>query len=165
MSAKEITRTAILAAILIVVYYFGSTLMYVSITNFVLLLYGVYVPRKTAYFAVIIWCFVVILMYGFGEWVIMYFVLFPQYILIYNFLYRKCKSEYVLAFVGAFLTFICGTLIDLPFIISTGLGGHALMVRLILGFETDIGPTLCTFLGVLFLLKPLKRAFRSLHNE
>ncbi len=138
--------------------------MYVSITNFVILLYGVYVKRKNAYITLIVFCFLVMLLYGFGMWVIMYFVLFPQYILIYSALYKRCKSEYVLAFVGAFLTFICGTLIDLPFIISTGLGGHALVVRLVLGFETDLGSTLCTLFGVLFLLKPLKRAFKEMEN-
>ncbi|WP_288478343.1 hypothetical protein [uncultured Clostridium sp.] len=164
MSAKDITRIAVLSAILFIVYYLGSTLMYVSITNFVILLYGVYVKRKNAYITLIVFCFLVMLLYGFGMWVIMYFVLFPQYILIYSALYKRCKSEYVLAFVGAFLTFICGTLIDLPFIISTGLGGHALVVRLVLGFETDLGSTLCTLFGVLFLLKPLKRAFKGMEN-
>ncbi|WP_317310918.1 hypothetical protein [Clostridium thermobutyricum] len=164
MSAKDITRIAVLSAILFIVYYLGSTLMYVSITNFVILLYGVYVKRKNAYITLIVFCFLVMLLYGFGMWVIMYFVLFPQYILIYSALYKRCKSEYVLAFVGAFLTFICGTLIDLPFIISTGLGGHALVVRLVLGFETDLGSTLCTLFGVLFLLKPLKRAFKEMEN-
>ena len=164
MSAKDITRIAVLSAILFIVYYLGSTLMYVSITNFVMLLYGVYVKRKNAYITLIVFCFLVMLLYGFGMWVIMYFVLFPQYILIYSALYKRCKSEYVLAFVGAFLTFICGTLIDLPFIISTGLGGHALVVRLVLGFETDLGSTLCTLFGVLFLLKPLKRAFKGMEN-
>lgn len=164
MSAKDITRIAVLSAILFIVYYLGSTLMYVSITNFVILLYGVYVKRKNAYITIVVFCFLVMLLYGFGMWVIMYFVLFPQYILIYSALYKRCKSEYVLAFVGAFLTFICGTLIDLPFIISTGLGGHALVVRLVLGFETDLGSTLCTLFGVLFLLKPLKRAFKGMEN-
>ncbi|MGV3026803.1 hypothetical protein ACED96_13885 [Clostridium thermobutyricum] len=164
MSAKDITRIAVLSAILFIVYYLGSTLMYVSITNFVMLLYGVYVKRKNAYITIVVFCFLVMLLYGFGMWVIMYFVLFPQYILIYSALYKRCKSEYVLAFVGAFLTFICGTLIDLPFIISTGLGGHALVVRLVLGFETDLGSTLCTLFGVLFLLKPLKRAFKGMEN-
>ena len=164
MSAKDITRIAVLSAILFIVYYLGSTLMYVSITNFVMLLYGVYVKRKNAYITIVVFCFLVMLLYGFGMWVIMYFVLFPQYILIYSALYKRCKSEYVLAFVGAFLTFICGTLIDLPFIISTGLGGHALVVRIVLGFETDLGSTLCTLFGVLFLLKPLKRAFKGMEN-
>lgn len=164
MSAKDITRIAVLSAILFIVYYLGSTLMYVSITTFVMLLYGVYVKRKNAYITIVVFCFLVMLLYGFGMWVIMYFVLFPQYILIYSALYKRCKSEYVLAFVGAFLTFICGTLIDLPFIISTGLGGHALVVRLVLGFETDLGSTLCTLFGVLFLLKPLKRAFKGMEN-
>lgn len=164
MSAKDITRIAVLSAILFIVYYLGSTLMYVSITNFVMLLYGVYVKRKNAYITIVVFCFLVMLLYGFGMWVIMYFVLFPQYILIYSALYKRCKSEYILAFVGAFLTFICGTLIDLPFIISTGLGGHALVVRLVLGFETDLGSTLCTLFGVLFLLKPLKRAFKGMEN-
>lgn len=164
MSARDITRIAVLSAILFVVYYFGSTLMYISITNFVMLLYGVYVKRKNAYITIVVFCFLVMLLYGFGLWVIMYFVLFPQYILIYSALYKRCKSEYVLAFVGAFLTFICGTLIDMPFIITSGLGGHALFVRLIIGFETDLGSTLCTLFGVLFLLKPLKRAFKGMEN-
>ncbi|MGL4875928.1 MAG: hypothetical protein ACRC30_14910 [Clostridium sp.] len=162
MTAKEITRIAILSAIIFISYYIGSSLMYVSITNFLILLYGVYVEKKVAYITIVIWCFLVIFLYGFGLWVVMYFVLFPQYILIYNWLYKRTQSEYVFAFVGAFLTFICGTLIDLPFIIQSHMWGHMLWIRLILGFETDIGSTLCTLFGCLFLLKPLKRAFKGM---
>ena len=68
---------------------------------------------------------------------------------------RRLKSEYSLAILGFILAFLCGTLIDLPFIMLSGMTWKALWIRLLLGFQVSLGNGLSTFLATLFLYQPL----------
>lgn len=156
MSAKEITRIAVLAAILYCIYFLGSFFMYVELVGFITLLYGVSLDKKTSYFAALVFACLVILTRGFGPWSLMYIVVFPQYTLIYYFLSKITKSEYIYGIVGFILSFMTGTIIELPYIFMTGMAGKSLITYLILGFQVSLGNAACTLLATLFLLKPLR---------
>ncbi|HAX72360.1 MAG TPA: hypothetical protein DCY20_02420 [Firmicutes bacterium] len=164
MSVKDITKISMLAALIFTIYLSGSMIMYVELFNFTVLLYGVTLPKKTAYLSLIVFCSLLILVYGLQVWTLMYLVVFPQYILIYHLVGSKVKSEYVLASVGFILAFACGTLIDLPFIIMSGLTSKALILRLLLGFQVSFGNGLCTFIATLYLLNPMRRVMMKLKS-
>ncbi|MGM9987959.1 MAG: hypothetical protein ACI35O_12130 [Bacillaceae bacterium] len=158
MTIREITTTALLGALLYVVYTLGSFFLYAELFNFTILLYGTYLSRKQAWWAVMLFSILLILTRGLSPWSIVYTLIFPQYALIYSFVKNKLKSEYALASLGFFLAFICGTLIDLPYIFMADLGKEALILRFLMGFQASLGNGVCTFIATLFLLKPLGRA-------
>ncbi|TJX64198.1 hypothetical protein E8P77_12755 [Soehngenia saccharolytica] len=164
MSSKKITRVAMLASILYIIQFIGSGLLYVELVNFTILLYGVSLERDESYLAVAIFCFLVMLTRGFGLWTIMYLVVFPQYAFIYSTVGKRIRSEYALSLLGFFLAFICGTLIDIPYIIAAGLDYNGLIVRLLLGFQVSIVNALVTFVATLFLLNPLKKLLLKLNT-
>lgn len=161
MSAKEITRISVLAAILYSVYFLGSFFLYVELVGFIVLLYGISLDKKTSYLASLVFAFLVILTKGFGVWSLMYIVVFPQYSLIYYFLSRVTKSEYIYATVGFILSFLTGTIIELPYIFMSGMAGKALIIYLLLGMQVSLGNGACTFLATLFLFKPLNKLLKK----
>lgn len=164
MNSKKVTRVAMLASILYIIQFIGSGLLYIELVNFTILLYGVTLKRDESYLAVTIFCLLVMLTRGFGLWTIMYLVVFPQYALIYAALGKKIKSLYLLALLGFVLAFICGTLIDIPYIIAANLDYKGLIIRLLLGFQVSIVNALVTFVATLFLLNPLKKLLLKLNT-
>lgn len=164
MNSKKVTRVAMLASILYIIQFIGSGLLYIELVNFTILLYGVTLKRDESYLAVTIFCLLVMLTRGFGLWTIMYLVVFPQYALIYAALGKKIKSLYLLALLGFVLAFICGTLIDIPYIIAANLDYKGLIIRLLLGFQVSIVNALVTFVATLFLLDPLKKLLLKLNT-
>lgn len=159
MSTREITRIAALATILYVVQFIGSFMLYFEWVNFGILLYGVYLKRREAWLSVVVFCLMIMLTRGIGLWSLMYLVVFPQYALIYSYFSSRFKNEYGLAIVGFILSFIAGTLIDLPYILAAGLDYRGLIIRLMLGFQVSLSSSVITLISTLYLLKPLKRVF------
>lgn len=165
LTARDITRIATLGAILYCIYFVCSPLMYIELVGFIIVLYGVSLDRKTAYFAALVFCGIVVLTYGIAPWTIMYIVVFPQFTLIYNFLAKVTKSEYIYAGVGFVLSFLTGTIIELPYIFMTGMAGKALITYLLLGFQVSLVNAACTLLATLFLLKPLRKLLIKIFKE
>lgn len=155
MNTRELTTTALLAAVLYIVYTMGSFFLYIELFNFMLVVYGVYFKRKQAWMATILFTLLLIITRGLSPWTLMYLLLFPQYVWIYSWLKEKTSSEVILAIAGGFLAFCCGTIIDLPYILVSNLGYEALIARLLMGFQVSLGNLLCTFLATLYLLRPL----------
>ncbi|WP_127837197.1 hypothetical protein [Clostridium prolinivorans] len=159
MSAREITKISLLAAFLYIIQFLGSFVLYFELVNFTILTYGVYLKRKEAWLSTVVFCLIVMLTRGIAPWSIMYLVVFPQYALIYSLVKNKTKNQYILASVGFILAFLCGTLIDLPFMISAKLSYKAFIIRLLMGFQVSLGNAAVTFIATIYLLKPMQRVF------
>lgn len=165
MSVKEMTKVALLATLLFMIYSMGSMVMYVELFNFTVLLYGVSLTRRQSFGAVLIFSCLLVLVYGVQIWTLMYVLVFPTYTLVYHQVGKWTHSEYVLASVGFILAFLCGTLIDLPFMLMSGLTSKALIIRLILGFQVSLGNGICTFLATLFLFPSLSKLLTKLNKN
>lgn len=165
MSVKEMTKVALLATLLFMIYSMGSMVMYVELFNFTVLLYGVSLTRRQSFGAVLIFSCLLVLVYGVQIWTLMYVLVFPTYTLVYHQVGKWTHSEYVLASVGFILAFLCGTLIDLPFMLMSGLTSKALILRLILGFQVSLGNGICTFLATLFLFPSLSKLLTKLNKN
>lgn len=161
MKTRELTRIALLATMLYIIHRIGGMILYAEWVNFTIMMYGVYVDRKEAWLSVIVFCLLVMLTEGIAPWSLAYLIVFPQYVLIYSFFKNKLKNEYYMAGLGFILAFMCGTLIDLPFMLSAGLDYKGFIARLLLGFQASLGNGLVTFLSAIYLLKPMKRVFTA----
>jgi biotin transporter BioY len=162
MKTRELTRIALLATMLYIIFRIGGLILYIEWVNFTIMLYGVYLSRKEAWFSVVVFSLMVMLTMGIAPWSLMYLVVFPQYALIYSIFKDRIRSEYGLAALGFVLAFICGTLIDAPFMLSAGLGYKAFIARLLVGFQVSLGNGIVTLLSALYLLKPMKRVFGTI---
>ena len=161
MTVKEMTRVALLATLLFIIYSWGSMVLYVELFNFVILLYGVTFPKKQALLSVMLFCCLLILIYGIQLWTLMYVIVFPLYVLIYHHMGKRLKSEYSLGILGFILAFLCGSFIDLPFMILSGMTWKVLWIRLLFGFQVSLGNGVSTFLATLFLYRPLSNILKK----
>lgn len=155
------TRVSLLATLLFIIYSCGSMVMYVELFNFTVLLYSVTLPKKHAFLTVLLFCLLLLMVYGIQLWTLMYLLVFPSYTLLYHVFGKRFKSEYSLAVLGFILAFLCGTLIDLPFMMLSGMTWKALWIRLLLGFQVSLGNGLSTFLATLFLYQPLSKIIQK----
>lgn len=160
MSTRRLTQCAVLASILYIVYFMGSFVAYFELVSFIILLYGTTLSKKVSWFSVVVFCILVMLTKGIAPWSVMYLLVLPQYALIYNALSKWNKSEYVYALVGTILSFIMGTIIDLPYLLTAGLGAKSLLVTLLLGFQVSIGNAICTLIATLFLYKNISKVLK-----
>lgn len=161
MTIKEMTRVSLLATLLFIIYSWGSMFLYVELFNFTVLLYGVTFPKRQALLSVILFCCLLMLIYGIQLWSLMYMIVFPLYILIYHRIGKQLKSEYSLGILGFVLAFLCGAFIDLPFMLMSGMTWKVLWIRLLVGFQVSLGNGVSTFLATLFLYQPLSNRLKK----
>lgn len=161
MSAKDITRIAALAVFLYIVYFLGSFVDYIELVSFIVLVYGTTLKTKISYFAVVVFTLIVMLTKGIGPWSLMYLVVFPQYTLIYSFVANITKNKIVYFILAGILSFSMGTLIDLPYLLTGGLYGKALLIKLFMGFNVSIGNVACTIIAAIFLYDPFKALIKK----
>lgn len=161
MKAKDITRIAMLAVFLYIVYFLGSFVEYIELVSFVILVYGTTIKTKISYFSVVIFTFIVMITKGIGPWSLMYLVVFPQYVLIYSFIANITKNRTVYFILAAILSFLMGTLIELPYLLTGGLYGKALLINLLMGFTVSIGNVACTIITAIFLYEPFSKLLKK----
>ncbi|MFI3209954.1 MAG: hypothetical protein R3Y64_02715 [Peptostreptococcaceae bacterium] len=165
MKALEITRTAVLATLIYMMYMIGSSFLYFELVNFMVMLYGTTLKKREAVYSVLLFCMIVVLTKGFGLWAMMYFVVFISYVLIYNFVSTKTDNTDVYLVVSAILSFLCGSLLQIPYLITGGLTGKALLTYLLLGFKVSIGSLICTVVAVICLYDRLSKLLKKLINN
>ncbi len=162
MKAREITRISALATLIYIVYLLGSNILYVELVNFMVMLYATSIKKRDAVYAVLIFCFLVVLTKGFGLWSIMYFVVFISYVFIYNLVSSKTKNVSYYIVTASILSFLCGTLLQIPYMITAGLTKEALITYMLLGFKVSIGSSICTVIAILTLYDRLSILLKKL---
>ena len=161
MNSKHITRIAALAVFLYIVYFLGSFVDYIELVSFMILVYGTTLKTKISYFAVVVFSLIVMLTKGIGPWSLMYLVVFPQYILIYSLVANVTKNRIVYFILAGILSFSLGTLIDLPYLLTGGLYGKALLIKVLMGFQVSLGNVACTIVAAIFLYEPFRNLIRK----
>ena len=161
MNAKEITRVALLGAFLYIVYFLGSTVEYIELVSFMILVYGTTIKTKIAYFSAVLFSLLVMVTNGVNLWTMMYLIIFPQYILIYSGISKLTKNRIIYLVLAAFLSFWLGTLIEIPYIIIVGYHGKMLIRYLLLGFMVSGGNMACTVVAGIFLYDPFSKLIRK----
>lgn len=162
MTAKELTRTALLGVFLYIVYYIGSFGLYIELVSFVLVLYGTTLKTRVAYFATVLFAILVMLTKGIGLWSIMYLIMYPQYILLYAGLAKITKNKILYYILAAVLSFLGGNIIGIPYLLTGGLHGYALLINVLMGFQVTLGNSACTVVACIFLYDTLNNLLKKI---
>ena len=100
---KEMTLIALLSAILTISKEILAFLPNIELVSFLLILFGRHFKLAHSMLIATIFCFLQIILYGFGDWSIMYFIMWNGLVLISYHTKNIFKNEYQLAlFSGAF---------------------------------------------------------------
>ncbi|GAB6106831.1 hypothetical protein [Fusibacter bizertensis] len=155
MKAREITLIAILSASLTAGKFVLSAVPNIEIITFLFIVYTVIFGLKRAFFTSIIFTTTEILIYGFGTWLLGYYILWPMLILITHLLKRTINSEYGFAIVAAIFGFAFGLFFAL--FESLFYGIEYAIPYWLSGIPFDIVHGVSNFIIVLVLYTPLTK--------
>lgn len=165
MKAKEITTIATLSIFLYIIYFLGAFVPYIELVSFIILVYGTVLKTKVAYLAAIVFTLLVMITKGIAPWSFMYLLVFPQYILIYSTVAKFTKNKVIYFILAGILSFSLGTLIEIPYLLTGGLYGKALIIYLVMGFQVSFGNMACTIVAGIFLYEPFEKLIRKTLSE
>lgn len=119
---KKYTLIALLASILVISKEMFAFLPNFEFVSFLLIVYTNKLTLHTTLFISIIFCFIQVILYGFGLWTPVYFIIWPSFVYMTYILKNKLNNETKIAIYNALfgLTFgffnsIPYFMIDLPF--------------------------------------------------
>lgn len=163
MKASDITLIAILSASLTAGKLVLSIVPNVEIVTFLLIVYTVMFGIKRAMLATIVFVTTEVLMYGFGTWIMGYYVIWPLLILLTHFISTRSKSEYGFAILASIFGFSFGLFFALFESIFYGIS-YAVPYW-ISGLPFDIVHGVSNFIIVLVLFSPITKTIEHLKKE
>lgn len=155
MKSHDITLIAILSASLTAGKLVLSVVPNVEIVTFLFIVYTVLFGVKRTLMTAVVFVTTEILIYGFGTWILGYYVLWPLLIALTSILNRKFSSEYAFATLASLFGFCFGLFFALFESIFYGIG-YAIPYW-ISGIPFDIVHGVSNFIIVLMLYKPLTK--------
>lgn len=149
MTTRQITRITLIACILSVIFRMFSDILYLEMVTFTLVIFALVFDAREVISASMLFAFLNILTMGLTPWTIGYMLIYPSY----AFLTVKLKPyllkhELLLAFYTGTLSFLCGQLMDLPFILFSG---KITLVYIIMGLKTSLIQGSVSGITMLFL--------------
>jgi len=155
MKAKDITLIAILSASLTAGKFVLSIVPNVEIVTFLLMSYTILFGFKRAFITSIVFVTTEILIYGFGTWILGYYIIWPMLIVWTTILSKTIKSEYGYAILAALYGFSFGGFFAV--FESLFYGWSYAIPYWLSGIPFDIVHGVSNFIIVLILFKPLTK--------
>ncbi len=114
-SVKEMVLVALLSAILVASKEVLSFLPNIECVSFLLMIFARHFRFNVSFMISVIFCFVEMILYGFGEWTIMYFLVWGGFVVIVYFLKNKVHSRNGCAVLSALFGLSFGFFFSLPY--------------------------------------------------
>lgn len=153
---------ALLAALTIAAKELLAFLPNVELVSFLLIIYALYLKQSGAILVSVLFCFVQILLYGFGIWSIMYFIVWPLLVCVVV-LFKKYLNTYQrCALFSGIFGLIFGFLFSIPyFIISIKTG----WIYFLKGIPFDLIHAVANYLIMVVLFDPISKVFETYTNR
>lgn len=163
MKARQLTLIAFMAASMVCVFQLFSNILYLEMITFTIVLYAMTASKKEAVLACVIFACLNMLFLGITPWTCMYLIIYPVYALI-TALMRNFLNKHLLCLclLCGFLSFLCGQLLDLPFLLFSK---HITLLYWISGLKTSLIQGILSFLCCLFLYEPLSKRIMTFYNK
>lgn len=134
---KQITFVAIYAAIIVAFQTLLSTISGLELTTLLFVAATLFLPLTTAFNIVIVYCLIEGILFGFGDWVLLYLVYWSFVVLITRLLRKHLKKHILLnALVNGIFGFLLGVFFFFEALILYG--SSTAISWYVSGFPTDI---------------------------
>lgn len=163
MKTKDITLVAILSASLTAGKMVLSAIPNVEIVTFLFIVYTVLFGRKRALMASIVFVTTEVFLYGFGTWLLGYYIMWPVLIILTDLLAKRFKSEYVFAGLSGLFGLFFGLFFAVFESIFYGVAYG--ITYWISGIPFDIMHGFSNFILALFLYKPIVVAIGNIKEK
>lgn len=163
MRVREITRIALMGAMMYAVFQAFSNILYLEMITFTILSFSQVFSRKETTLSCLLFACIQILLNGVMIWNIAYLIVFPTYGLLFS-THKSFleKHKGFLPFYGAFFSFLTGQLVDLPFLLFSK---TVTVLYMLMGLKTSLIQGLLTFIVLLFLFDPVHKVLVRIKKE
>lgn len=159
IATKELTLIAILSASLTAGKMALFSIPNVEIVTFLFIVFTVLFGKKRALLAAFVFATTEILLWGFGTWILGYYMIWPLLILCTSVFSKVTKNEYVFAIIAGVFGFSFGFMFA---IVESFFYGIAYGVTYwISGIPFDIIHGVSNFIVALFLFKPVVKTIEK----
>lgn len=163
MKAKDITLIALLSASLTVGKLVLSFVPNVEIITFLLITYTLIFGIRKSLLITMIFVTTEIMIYGFGTWLLGYYIIWPSLVIATHLLSKLFKNEYQWATLSGIYGLFFGLFFSAFESIFYGIGyGIAYWIR---GIPFDIIHGTSNFIVMLVLYKPITKQIKKIKNK
>ncbi len=163
MTVKQLTKIALMSASMVCVFQIFSNILYLELITFTIVLYAMTSSKREAILSCVIFACLNMLFLGITPWTCMYLMIYPLYALVVV-LFKGFLNKHLLCLclLCGFLSFLCGQLLDLPFLLFSK---HVTLLYWISGLKTSLIQGILSFLSCLFLYEPLSKRIEALQKR
>lgn len=158
-SVKQLCLISVCSAILVISKEVLAFLPNIELVTFLLLMYALHFKWTTSISIATIFCFLQIVLYGFGIWTPMYFIVWNGWVLVCLALKKFLITNQRCAFLSAGFGFIFGFLFSIPFFFVSMQAGWAYFVR---GIPFDLVHGLGNYIIMSVLYDPIHAFFAKI---
>lgn len=163
MTARELTRIALMGTLLYIVFHAFSDILYLEMITFTILSFAQVFSRRETVIACVLFAALHLLLHGIMVWNIAYLLIFPTYGYLFASMKRLLKGRPTLtALIAGCFSFLIGQLVDLPFILFSQ---TITVFYLLLGIKTSLIQGTLTFLVTLFLYEPIQNVLQRVKDK
>lgn len=163
MSVRQLTHVAFMAAIMACVFQLCANILYLEMITFTIVLFSCVFPKQQAVVACIVFALLNMMIMGITLWTMLYLIIYPLYAwIIASSKTYLVKHMMILCMVCGILSFLCGQLLDLPFLLF---GKHITLVYFLIGIKTSLIQGILSFITCMLLFEPLYQQLTKLEKE
>jgi hypothetical protein len=152
---KRMTRVALIGAVLFCTFFSLSNILYLEAITIMIIAVAMVFDRRDSFQASLVFGVLLILYLGLTPWSIMYFIIYPCYSLLTNFLKPILKEkEWLLIVYGFILSCSTGLILDLPFILVSEL---VTIYYILTGLKTSLIQGALTAMEIALIYEPLEK--------
>ena len=159
LAAIDITRIALMVAVIEVCKVVFAQIPNVELTSFWIIIFTLYFGKRIFY-AIPVFIIIEGAIWGFGIWWIMYLYTWPL-LAISVLLLKRLKSAWEWSIVSGIFGLLFGLFCAIPYIFTSGIGGA--FAWWIAGIPWDLVHGIANYVIMLVLYEPMRRAMQKLH--
>ena len=152
---KRMTRVALIGAFLFCTFFSLSSILYLEAITLMIIAVAMVFDRRDSFQSSLVFGVLLILYLGLTPWSIMYFIIYPCYSLLTNFLKPTLKEkERLLIIYGFILSCSTGLILDLPFILVSK---TVTIYYILTGLKTSLIQGTLTAMEIALIYQPLEK--------
>ena len=163
MSVHQLTRIALMACIMQVVFGSFSSILYLECITLTVVVFAMTFPTQEAVLASLVFGLMnMVLRQGITPWSIMYLLVYSIYSLLIGLLKKKLQDHLILtSLLCGFLAFLTGQLLEVPFLFVSK---NITILYLMMGLKVSLVQGGMAFVQCLLLYKILHQTLKKIIN-
>ena len=157
---KRMTKNALIGAFLFCTFFSLSHILYLEAITLMIIAVAMVFDRRDSFQSSLVFGILLIMYLGLTPWSIMYFIIYPCYSLLTNYLRVVLKEkQWLLIVYGFILSCSTGLILDLPFILVSK---TVTIYYILTGLKTSLIQGTLTAMEIALIYQPIEKALNKI---